>query len=66
MTTWRCQWSGTAAIEAVDVLVVEQLLIAARHRQVRAHDLAGEHMASVVQVAGGHAFDVRQVDGGAE
>ena len=59
-TIFRCQWSGTAATMQSMLLVVEQLLVAARGPQLGAHDLPREGVAAVVEVAGGGAFDAGQ------
>ena len=54
---------GHGRHDAVDVLVVEQLLIAARDGEIGPHDLARQRVPTVVQVAGGGAFDAGQLDG---
>ena len=44
--------------DAVDVLAVEQFLVAARSGQARiARDLSGQRVTAVVQVGGGDALD---------
>ena len=57
---------GHRGDDAVDLLVVQQLLIAARRRQVGAGDFAGERVAAIVEIAGGGALDTRQRDGPCE
>ncbi len=57
---------GHGGHDAVDVLVVEQLVVAARGEQLRARDLPGQGVAAVVEIAGGRALYPRERDGGLE
>ena len=48
--------------DAIDVLVVEQRLVATCHRQIRPDDLTRQRVPSVVEVAGGDTFDALELD----
>ncbi len=55
---------GNGGDDAVDILAVEQFLIAARGGQVGiAGDLAGQRVAAVVEIGGAHALDAGHGDG---
>src|SRR3989475_320468 len=54
---------GNRRDDAVDVLVLEERLIAARDGQVRPDDLAGQRVPTVVEVSGRRTFDARQLYG---
>src|SRR6266702_271721 len=49
--------------DAIDFLVVEEFLIAARRGDFRAGDFFGEHVAPVVEIGGSAALDARQLNG---
>src|SRR6266568_1289803 len=49
--------------DAIDFLVVEEFLIAARRRNFRAGDFLGEGVAPVVEIGGSDALDARQLNG---
>ena len=57
---------GHGGNNAIDVLVVEQLLVSTRHREIRPNDLAGESVATIVEVARGRALDAVEPDRGAK
>ena len=55
---------GNRGEDAVDVLVVEEIFVAARDHQVGlAGDFAGQQVAAVVQIGRGDAFDAGQREG---
>ena len=57
---------GDGGDEAVDLLVVEEILIAAGGGDFFADNFLGKRVAAIVEIAGGHAFDTGQLDGVAE
>src|SRR5882724_7989431 len=57
---------GDGGDEAVDLLVVEKILITARGGDFFADNFLGERVAAVVEIASRDAFDTRQLDGVAE
>src|SRR2546423_3150205 len=57
---------GDSGDNAVDVLVVEKLAIAPRHRQIGSDNLAREGVSAVVKVGSGGTFHSRNCDRGAE
>ena len=57
---------GHGGNDAVDALVVEQLLVSARRAQAGAGDFTRPDVPAVVEVARGCALDARQGDGRGE
>src|SRR5205814_9842998 len=54
---------GDGRDDAVDVLVVEQLTVAACHGEVGPHDFTRERVTAIVEVGGGGAFDTGKLNG---
>src|SRR2546426_632641 len=54
---------GNGGHDAVDVLVAQQLLVAARDWEIRPHDLTRERVTAIVEVGGASAFDAGQLNG---
>src|SRR5690349_23221046 len=53
--------------QAIDILIREQFLVAARGRQLWiVGDLACECVAAIIKIAGGNALDTRKIDGGTQ
>ena len=57
---------GNRDDDGVDIFGVEQFLIAPRGANRFAYDLAGEQMATIVEVRGGNALHAAQLDGSRE
>ena len=57
---------GNRDDDGVDIFGVEQFLIAPRGANRFAYDLAGELMATIVEIRGGNALHAGQLDGGRE
>ena len=57
---------GNRRHDAVDLLVVQECLIAARDGEVRSNDLPRQGVSAVVEVTRGSTFDARQFDGCAQ